>query len=78
MFPYNEYLVHERAKDLLREAKQVRLARENLERIVASERVGALMLRWGARLLAPKVGTEAPCRVIRDDFGRTISVCAQA
>lgn len=78
MFSYNEYLVHERGKDLLREAKQARLARENIEQIMTAERVGALMLRWGARLVAPQVSAEAPCRVIRDDFGRTISVCAQA
>ncbi len=53
MFP-NEYLNRERHKDLLREADQLRLAREALAPTTLSQYMGRHLLKLGAMLVKPK------------------------
>jgi hypothetical protein len=71
MFP-SEYDLHERRKELLRQAEQHRLARQFRTTLMTPmQRAGQSLLKIGARLAAKD--TEA-CQAV-ESSGKTIMVC---
>ena len=69
----NEYVNHERHKDLLREADQRRLADEVGQTISLTQRIGQSMLKLGAQF-ATQDGAE--CVVVENRAGQVVTVCA--
>ncbi len=71
MFGYNEYVQHEHRKDLLRSAAQARLVKQAASGRPAVERLGWLLLNWGAQL-APAKSSE--CYSV-ESAGQVVTVC---
>jgi hypothetical protein len=72
MLPYNDYVQREHYKDLLREARQLRLAREGATRDSLTVNIGLTLLKVGAQLAAPAPGE---CQNVTTNAGQTITVC---
>jgi len=69
----NEYVNHERHKDLLREAVQRRLARDVDPTTSLTQRLGQSMLKFGAQF-AMQDGAE--CVTVENRAGQVVTVCA--
>jgi hypothetical protein len=69
----NDYVNHERHKDLLREADQQRLARDIGQTISLTQRLGQSLLKLGAQFAAQD---GAECVVVENRAGQVVTVCA--